>query len=649
MPESYQLAQRVVDRALLSRAVDERLLLLFAEGRLAGTVHTCIGQEFSGAALADWLRDDDVVFSGHRCHGHLMSLHPEAADALIAELMGRESGLCGGLGGSQHLHIGRFFSSGIQGGSVGIAAGAAFAARGLDPGATDGPIGVSWIGDGTLGEGAVYEAMNLASLWRAPLLIVLEDNGVAQSTPKAQGVAGDIGARALAFGLATFRGATAQWEALVQTAQDAVSHVRGGQGPALLLIDTFRLRAHSKGDDPRPRAEIEAFERRDPLTRLLDEDAQARDAYDAARARVERAVDLAETQARPSPPTRPQAAAPVRFSRATTPVGRMVGRANLALHDAMARDAGVVMIGEDLEDPYGGAFKVSAGLSSAFPGRVRNTPISEAGIVAFATGMALSGCRAIVEIMFGDFVGLAFDQIVNHASKFSEMYQLSEPLNLIIRAPMGGGRGYGPTHSQSLEKHFLGVPGLRVVAVNNILDPYSIYMHLLTSDAGVTLVIENKLLYGMQAAVVPDGWSVMTSDEALPTAWLAANAPEVDVTLLTYGGGGDLCARALVPLFDDHDVVAQVLCLSEISPCDIRAYAHVLSAATAIVIVEEGQGFGGFGAESAAQIAAAFPALAGRVARVSSEATVIPASIDLERELLPNLRRVLQAVVEVLA
>ena len=137
---------------------------------------------------------------------------------------------------------------------------------------------------------------------------------------------------------------------------------------------------------------------------------------------------------------------------------------NQALHGLMDGDVRVVVLGEDILDPYGGAFKVTRGLSSRFPERVFTTPISEAAIVGLASGLSLRGLRPIAEIMFGDFLLLAGDQLVNHAAKFRWMYNDGVRVPMVIRTPMGGRRGYGPTHSQSIEKHFMGVPGLWVVA-----------------------------------------------------------------------------------------------------------------------------------------------------------------------------------------
>ncbi len=168
---------------------------------------------------------------------------------------------------------------------------------------------------------------------------------------------------------------------------------------------------------------------------------------------------------------------------------------NAALQNALASDERVVIMGEDILDPYGGAFKVTRGLSDSFPDRVITTPISEAGIVGVAAGMALRGLLPVVEIMFGDFITLIADQVINHAAKFRWMYNNQVRVPIVIRTPMGGRRGYGPTHSQTMEKFFIGVPGLRVLAPNTFSDPGDLLSKAIFEDNDPVLFIENKLLY----------------------------------------------------------------------------------------------------------------------------------------------------------
>ena len=183
--------------AYLVRTVEQQLLALFSAGKLSGTTHTCIGQEMTAVALAASLdRAKDVIVSNHRCHGHYLAWTDDP-DGLLAEVMGQGTGVCGGLGGSQHLSATGFFSNGIQGGIVPVAAGLAFAKK---LAGSDGIVAVC-IGDGTLGEGVVYETLNIASKWKLPLLVLLGNNLYAQSTSQTETLAGEICGRAAAFGI----------------------------------------------------------------------------------------------------------------------------------------------------------------------------------------------------------------------------------------------------------------------------------------------------------------------------------------------------------------------------------------------------------------------------------------------------------------
>jgi pyruvate/2-oxoglutarate/acetoin dehydrogenase E1 component len=211
---------------------------------------------------------------------------------------------------------------------------------------------------------------------------------------------------------------------------------------------------------------------------------------------------------------------------------------NAGLRAALADDERVIVLGEDVLDPYGGAFKVTRGLSSQFPDRVLATPISEAAIVAVATGLALRGCLPVAEIMFGDFLFLAGDQIVNHAAKYRAMFNDKVRVPLVIRTPMGGRRGYGPTHSQSLEKHFLGVPGLWVAAPNPLVDPGRLLRQAIFEVEDPVLFVENKIGYGDPVLRDVPGYDVVRLTDGsspFPTVWLKPPGPP-DGLLLCYGG-----------------------------------------------------------------------------------------------------------------
>jgi len=268
------------EQMLLIRRFEERLLEEFSTGRLVGTTHAYIGQEADAAAVFDALDPEDIVFSNHRCHGHFIAYGGDLR-ALTAELMGRATGLVGGRGGSQHIQWRNFYSNGIQGGTTPVAAGMALAEK-LSG---SGRIAVAFLGDGTLGEGVLYESLNIAALWSLPVLYVVEDNRYAQTTPIALGVAGTIAGRFAAFGIPAYEIDSTDVLAIRPVAVEAVAAARSGK-PAALILHTFRFAAHSKGDDVRAKEEVAGYRKFDPLT-IHGERIPA-----AARERLER--DVAE-------------------------------------------------------------------------------------------------------------------------------------------------------------------------------------------------------------------------------------------------------------------------------------------------------------------------------------------------------------------
>jgi TPP-dependent pyruvate/acetoin dehydrogenase alpha subunit len=245
---------------LLIRHFEERLLAEFSSGKLVGTTHTYIGQEANAAGIFSVIDDDDVIFSNHRCHGHFLAYGGDPY-RLAAELMGRSTGLVGGRGGSQHIQWRNFYSNGIQGGIVPVATGMALAEKARQTG----KMVLAFIGDGTLGEGALYESLNMAALWKLPILLVLEDNHLAQTTPVEKGVAGSMAGRFSAFNIPIWERDTTDVLEVQSAATEAVLNVRSRGGPACLILHTYRFSAHSKGDDPRLPEELTRIRKFDPL------------------------------------------------------------------------------------------------------------------------------------------------------------------------------------------------------------------------------------------------------------------------------------------------------------------------------------------------------------------------------------------------
>ncbi len=243
------------------RRFEETVLEEFSRGVFAGTTHTSIGQEANAAGVISVLQPDDVIVTNHRCHGHFIAYGGDMR-SLFAEMMGKATGLCGGRGGSQHIHWRNLYSNGVQGGIVPIAAGMALAEKEKQSGA----LVTLFVGDGTFGEGALYEACNMASLWRVPLLIVVEHNHIAQTTPTALVMAGRIPERLQAFDIQVTELNTSDASEIQQVSLKCVTSIRKTSLPQALVLNTVRFGPHSKGDDTRSEAVIrELRSTRDPL------------------------------------------------------------------------------------------------------------------------------------------------------------------------------------------------------------------------------------------------------------------------------------------------------------------------------------------------------------------------------------------------
>lgn len=242
----------MIEQLLTIRHFEELLLSLFQTGKLGGTTHTCLGQEYIPVALMPLLGEEDWIFSNHRGHGHYLARFDDP-EGLLAEIMGREGAVCRGVGGSQHIKRDRYLSTGIQGESLPVAVGVALQLKREGKGG----LAVPFIGDGTWGQGAVYEALNMAALWQLPLVVVVENNGIAQTTPRACHTAGSIEDRARAFGIAYHRCVGHDVPALQAEFAPLLSHVRKIHSPLVLEFETTRLGSHSKGDDTRDPSDVE--------------------------------------------------------------------------------------------------------------------------------------------------------------------------------------------------------------------------------------------------------------------------------------------------------------------------------------------------------------------------------------------------------
>ena len=326
----------------------------------------------------------------------------------------------------------------------------------------------------------------------------------------------------------------------------------------------------------------------------------------------------------------------MRSSPIRNPQMRLIKRINECLSDAASN--GAVMVGEDIHDPYGGAFKATKGIGSLYPQQVVSSPISEAAITGFGIGLGLLGTKAFVEIMFGDFLMNAMDQIVNNASKFFHMYAKQCGTNVTIRSPMGGGRGYGPTHSQSIEKLLLGLDNFPIYAVTSAIDPLPLFKFLENIESP-SLLIENKMDYSkmlfqpradlpMEFQIIGQGASTLVG-----RPWMSGR--KADVTLVTYGGLGRKILDSFEEIFEHSDVIFNVFIVQALYPFPIQHFIDDVADTKRLLVVEEGSTDFGWGAEVCQKVIESVPSCIAR--RVGAKSVPIPSPRSLEDQVLVNL------------
>jgi pyruvate/2-oxoglutarate/acetoin dehydrogenase E1 component len=331
----------------------------------------------------------------------------------------------------------------------------------------------------------------------------------------------------------------------------------------------------------------------------------------------------------------------------------VLSRLNQSLHSVMKSDDRVYLLGEDILDPYGGAFKVTRGLSTKFPKRVLTTPISEAAIMGVANGMALRGLRPVAEIMFGDFVTLIADQLINHAAKFRWMYNDNVRVPVVVRAPMGGHRGYGPTHSQSLEKLFLGIPGLNVVAPNTLGDPGEL-LEAAIADNDPVLFVEHKLLYTRPLLESGRGdlveFEIEKSGEAYPNYILRIPGHIPQITIASYGYNFELARAAALELLMEHEIFPELILFSQLSPLDLEPLFDTLKKTRKLLTIEEGTRSLGWGAEVVARVAEGSSDLNRyEFRRVAARNLPIGNSRILEDAILPSVDDIVQLALSLIS
>jgi 2-oxoisovalerate dehydrogenase E1 component len=646
---------RLYETMVTIRRFDERTVELFNEGLVKGTAHSYVGQEAVAAGVCAHLTAEDSIISNHRGHGHCIAKGARL-DRMMAELMGRESGYCRGLGGSMHiaaLDLNMLGANGIVGAGVPIGAGAALASalRESDR------VVVSFFGDGAANQGVVHETMNLAMIWRLPLIFVCENNKYALSTDQARTTAGEgVAARARAYGMPAARVDGNDVLAVHAAVGEAIARARRGEGPSCIEAVTYRWGGHSmRANLPEYRTKQEELEwmEKDPVGRVerrLVDLGMTEVQLKGLRQRVEGEMEAAVAYGVESPePTVEvmEAAVYAPHPQVREPASRrgpeitFAEALNAALRQEMERDERVFLMGEDV-GLIGGIFQVSRGLRERFgEGRVRDTPISEPSFVGMGVGAAVAGMRPVVEIQIWDFVAMTMDQIVNQAAKIRYMLGGRPTVPLVIRGPQGGGIRLAAQHSQSLEAWFCHVPGLVVVAPSTPYDAKGLLATAIRDDNPV-IFLEHKMLYPTRGEV-PEG------EYLIPLGKADVKRAGTDVTLVATQM---MVPRALAVAQElaAEGISVEVIDPRTLVPLDEAAILESVHKTGRLVIAHEAVKRGGWGAEVAAMVAEhAVDALDAPIVRVAARNVPMPYNDKLEIATIPSRDDIAAGIRAVLA
>jgi len=642
---------RELHRALLlPRMIEEKMLLLLRQGKVSKWF-SGIGQEAIAVGVAAALEPSDAILPMHRNLG-VFTTRGVDLSRLLRQLLGKDGGFTKGRDRTFHFgHLEKAIVGMIShlGAMLPVADGLALASqlRGTKR------VAAAFTGDGATSEGDFHEAVNLAAVWKLPVLFVIENNQYGLSTPTSEQYAcKDLADRGTGYGIPGVVADGNDVLAVYRLVSEAAARARRGEGPSLLEFKTFRMRGHEEasGTDYVPDDLVGEWAGKDPLerfeARLMQAGVLTAADRDALRAELKPRIDALVDGALAAPepessaeemlrdvfaPSLHRETPPSPAALAAAPEVRFVDALSDALRVAMRRDPRVILLGQDIAE-YGGVFKVTQGFVEEFgKARVRNTPIIESGALGAALGLALDDFVPMVEMQFGDFISCGFNQIVNNLAKAHFRWGARVPV--VVRAPIGGGMGAGPFHSQNVESWFTSVAGLKVVEPAT---PYDAKGLLLAAfeDGNPVLFLEHKLLYRSAKGRVPQGFYTVP----LGRARLAREGR--DATIVSYGVGVAWALEAAEALKAEGKEI-EVVDLRSLIPWDVEAVLRSVRKTGRALVLHEAPVTGGFGGELAATIGQqAFEWLDAPVTRLGALDVPVPFSKALEQTFMPRGRLV---------
>jgi 2-oxoisovalerate dehydrogenase E1 component len=662
MLEKYTVEELIgyLRQMMRIRKFEEKYMDLLMRDIAKGASHLYIGQEAVAVGSVAAIRKDDYITSTHRGHGHCIA---KGADLklMMAELLGKATGYCKGKGGSMHVadvSSGNLGATGIVGSNIPIATGAALSIKMRK---TD-QVVLCFFGDGAANTGAFHESLNMAAIWKLPVVYICENNlyGMSVSVKKAFPFE-DIAERAKGYNIPGVIVDGMNVLNVKETVEKAVERARKGEGPTFIECKTYRYYGHSLSDPRRYRTkdEEEFWRTKDPIgsfsRKLLEAGILTEEELKMLEKEVTREVDEAEkfalnspypsiesvyedlyTEIYIDPKTSIKDLATAKKTGLKTRKINYRQALNEALREEMLRDERVFIMGEDV-GVYGGAYGVTRGLYDEFgPERVRDTPISEAAIAGAAAGAAMTGMRPVAEIMYIDFITLAMDQIVNIAAKNRYMFGGKSIVPVVYRTQGGAGRGIAAHHSGSLEAWFIHSPGLFVVMPSTPFDAKGL-LKTCIRDNNPIVFIEHKMLYNVEGEVPEVEYTV-------PLGVADIKRVGTDVTIIAYSRMVHIALEAAEELAKEG-IEAEVVDPRTLKPLDIDTIIKSVRKTHRAVVVHEACKTCGFGAEITSLIMEeAFDYLDAPIIRVAGADVPIPMSPVLEAAVIPSKENIIEAV-----
>jgi 2-oxoisovalerate dehydrogenase E1 component len=648
----------VYRQMLLIRRSEEQLVRSHQRGLIHGACHTYIGQEAIAVGVCAHLNKEDVVFSTHRGHGHALAKGVPPLQ-LFAELYGRQAGCSQGRGGSMHLfspEVGLMGTSGIVAPCILQAAGGGYTFKLLGKS----NVAVAFFGDGAVNNGAFHEGLNMASIWKLPVLLVCENNQFATEVPFAYSSGNaSVAGRGASYGLPGIEVNGNDVAAIHQAAGEAIRRARSGNGATLLECKTYRTRPHAEGMGDygyRTKEEVEEWKTRCPITalrsKLLEERGITEQELDAIDAEVKAQVDEAHKLAENSPWPDPSTATAHVFAQPltthhsppTTSAAREISymQATLeALSEEMEKNPRIFVMGEGI-GKRGGNFKTTAGLYDKYgPVRLCDTPICERGFVGLACGAAMTGSRPIVDFMFADFVLDGIGEIINQIAKMQYMSSGRLRMPVLLRGCIGIGHSAATHHSGNYYPLFANPPGLRVVVPSTPFDAKGLLKHALRSDDPV-LFLEHRELLNLKGPV-PEG------EYEIPFGQARVLREGRDATVVAIAGMVPATLKACAEL-ENEGISVEVVDPRTVAPLDTASILASVHKTGRLLIVDEAFAPLGLGAEIAAQVVdQGFDDLDAPIRRLNGAHCPTPYSPPLEKAVVPSMANIVLAIRDLLA